>query len=77
MSRGLSYIGAVQNRLAIEEESVAVAQANTVAAQARIIDADMAAEQLEATKWQILQQTATTMLAQANTIPQGILSLFG
>jgi flagellin len=36
----------------------------------------MAKEQLEATKLQILQQTATVQLAQANAAPQGILQLF-
>ena len=76
VSRGLAYIGAIQNRLTIEEESVAVAQTNTIAARSRIMDADMAAEQLESMKWQILQQTATAMLAQANTLPQSVLALF-
>jgi flagellin len=40
------------------------------------MNADMAQEQLEATKYSILQQTGVTMLAQANAAPQGILSLF-
>jgi flagellin len=41
------------------------------------MDADMAKEQLEMTKLQILQQTSTIQLAQANAAPQGVLQLFG
>jgi len=53
-----------------------VAKTNTEAARSRIEDADMAYEQLQATKLQILQQTASAMLSQANTGPQSILTLF-
>ena len=53
-----------------------MAQVNTEAAYNRIMNADMALEQVEASKFQILQQTAVAMLAQANMAPQGILSLF-
>ena len=77
VNEGLSYIGSMINRLTFQEESLAVAKVNTEAAHSRIIDADMAFEQLEATKLMILQQTATAMLAQANVSPQSILSLFG
>jgi len=73
---GLSYIGSMINRLSFQEESLTVAQTNTEAAYSRIVDADMASEQLESTKLLILQQTATAMLSQANTAPQSILSLF-
>jgi flagellin len=76
VSEGLSYIGSMINRLDFQENSITVAQTNTDAAYSRIVDADMAEEQLEVTKLQILQQTATSMLAQANTSPQAILSLF-
>ncbi len=77
VTSGLSYIGSQINRLNFQEESVTVAQTNTESAYSRIVDADMAWEQLEATKMMILQQTATAMLAQANTAPQSVLSLFG
>ncbi|MBI5876876.1 MAG: flagellin [Chloroflexi bacterium] len=76
VSKALSYIGSLMNRLSYQEQSVTVAQTNTSAAYNRIMNADMAFEQVEATKYSILQQTATAMLGQANTRPQNILSLF-
>ena len=76
VSAALSYIGSVVNRLSYQEASLITAKTNTEAARSRIEDADMAYEQLEATKLQILQQTASAMLAQANSGPQAILSLF-
>lgn len=76
VSEALSYIGSVVNRLSYQETSLTVAKTNTEAARSRIEDADMAYEQLNATKLQILQQTASSMLAQANSGPQSILSLF-
>ena len=76
VSESLSYIGAVVNRLTYQETSLTVAKTNAEAARSRIEDADMAYEQLNATKLQILTQTASAMLAQANTGPQSILSLF-
>lgn len=76
VSEALSYIGAVVNRLTYQESTLTVAQTNTEAARSRIEDADMAFEQLESTKLQILQQTSSAMLAQANSGPQAILSLF-
>lgn len=76
VSEALSYIGSVVNRLTYQETSLTLAKINTEAAKSRIEDADMAYEQLEATKLQILQQTASAMLAQANTGPQALLSLF-
>ncbi|MCF6149823.1 MAG: flagellin [Candidatus Kuenenia sp.] len=77
VSEALSYIGSVVNRLTYQETSLTVARTNTEAARSRIEDADMAYEQLQATKLQILQQTASAMLAQANAGPQSILQLFG
>ncbi|MBM4054275.1 MAG: flagellin [Planctomycetes bacterium] len=76
VSEALSYIGSVVNRLSYQETSLTVARTNTEAARSRIEDADMAYEQLEATKLQILQQTASAMLAQANAGPQSIMQLF-
>jgi flagellin len=77
VSEGLSYIGSMINRLSFQEESLTVAKVNSEAAYSRIVDADMAFEQLETTKLMILQQTATAMLAQANVAPQTVLALFG
>ncbi len=77
VTEGLSYIGSQINRMSYQEESLSVAKTNTEAAHSRIVDADMAWEQLEATKMMILQQTATSMLSQANMAPQSVLSLFG
>ena len=54
----------------------AIAHANTEAAFNRIMNANMASEQVEASKFLILQQTATAMLSQANAAPQFLLSLF-
>ncbi len=76
VSEALSYIGSVVNRLSYQEASLTVAKINTEAARSRIEDADMAYEQLNSTKLQILQQTSTAMLAQANSAPQAIMSLF-
>jgi flagellin len=76
VNKALSYIGARTNRMTVMEESLAIAKVNTEAARSRILDADMAYEQFEATKLQILQQTATAMVAQANSSSQAILTLF-
>ncbi len=76
VSLNLQTLGALVTRLNFREETVTIAKVNTEAAYSRIMNADMAWEQLEATKYQILQQTATAMLAQANTAPQNVLSLF-
>ncbi|HHX65622.1 MAG TPA: hypothetical protein GX702_12110 [Chloroflexi bacterium] len=72
----MSYIGSVVNRLEYQESSLSVAKVNTEAAYNRIMNADMAFEQIEATKYMILQQTSVAMLAQANMSPQAIMGLF-
>jgi flagellin len=72
----MADLGSLMARLTFKEEAVSVAQVNVEASYNRIMNADMAFEQLEATKMSILQQTAITMLAQANTAPQAILGLF-
>ena len=76
VSTGLTDIGSLTNRLTMKEASILQAQSNTEAAYSRIRNADMAKEQLELTKMQILQQTATLMLSQANSNAQSILTLF-
>ena len=68
-------LGAVQNRLEHRLNNLAVYQDNLVAAESRIRDVDMAAEMVNFSKLQILQQAGTSMLAQANQAPQSVLSL--
>jgi flagellin len=73
---GITDTGTMTARLTFKEDSMTVAYNNTEAAYNRIMNADMAAEQVEASKYTILQNTATTMLAQANAAPQSLLALF-
>ena len=63
-------------RLSFKEESISIAQVNVEGAYNRIMNANMAEEQVNASKYTILQQTATAMLAQANAAPQSLLALF-
>ena len=70
-----STFGAVQNRLDHRMANLATYQENLVASESRIRDVDMASEMVNFTKLQILQQAGTSMLAQANQAPQGVLSL--
>jgi flagellin len=67
--------GAVQNRLEHTLNNLATYQENLMASESRIRDVDMASEMVEFSKNQILQQAGTSMLAQANQAPQGVLSL--
>jgi flagellin len=70
-----STFGAVQNRLGYTLENAAIYQENLTASESRIRDVDMASEMVNFTKLQILQQAGTSMLAQANSSSQGVLSL--
>jgi flagellin len=65
----------VQNRLEHSLSANVVYRENLVAAESRVRDVDMASEMVELTKFQILQQAGTSMLAQANQASQGVLSL--
>jgi flagellin len=76
VKQGISQLGAFTAQLGFKEEGLMVAHANNEAAYNRIMNANMAEEQVEASKLTILQQTATAMLAQANTAPQFLLQLF-
>jgi flagellin len=67
--------GAVQNRLEHRLNNLATYQENLTASESRIRDVDMAEEMTKFTKLNILQQAGTSMLAQANQAPQGVLSL--
>jgi flagellin len=68
-------LGAIQNRLEHTTASISVASENLNASQSRIRDLDVAAEMVNFTKTQILQQAGTAILAQANSTPQNILAL--
>jgi flagellin len=70
-----AQFGAVQNRLEHTLSNLAVYNENLMASESRIRDVDMAAEMVNFTKLQILQQSGTAMLAQANQTPQSVLSL--
>ncbi len=72
----IGKIGALINRLSTKEANLTTAITNTEAAKSRILDADVAKEQIASVKLQFLQQTATAQLAQANASPQVFLSLF-
>jgi flagellin len=67
--------GAVQNRLEASVRNMENVAENQSAARSRIRDADFAAETAELTRTQILQQAGVAMLAQANQLPQNVLSL--
>ncbi|MFA5187593.1 MAG: flagellin [Patescibacteria group bacterium] len=69
-------IGAAQNRLGYAAANLSTTIENVQAAESVIRDVDMALEMTNFTKNQILMQASTSMLAQANMAPQGILSLF-
>jgi flagellin len=70
-----AVFGSVQNRFEHSLANISIYQENLVAAESRIRDVDMAAETVEMTKNQILSQAGTAMLAQANQLPQSVLSL--
>ena len=69
--------GAAQNRLESTVRNNANIIENQSAARSRIMDADFARETANLTRTQILQQAGTAMLAQANSLPQNVLSLLG
>jgi flagellin len=70
-----SNLGAIQNRLEQTIGRLGVTSENLQAAESRIRDADMASEMISFTKNQILQQSGMSMLSQANSAPQSVLSL--
>lgn len=70
-------LGAFQNRMEHTINNLGVSIENLSAAESRIRDADMAQEMTNFTKHQILTQSATAMLAQANMRPQSVLQLLG
>ncbi|WBM72177.1 FliC/FljB family flagellin [Buttiauxella sp. WJP83] len=70
-----SSLGAVQNRLDSAITNLGNTSGNLSSAQSRIQDADYATEVSNMSRAQILQQAGTSVLAQANQVPQGVLSL--
>ena len=70
-----SKLGAIQNRLEHTIANLATSAENLTAAESRIRDVDIAVEMMTFTKYQILSQASTAMLAQANAKPQAVLQL--
>ncbi len=68
-------LGALQNRLEYTSNNLGTTVENLTGAESRIRDTDMAKEMVALTKNQILLQASQAMLAQANSAPQGVLSL--
>jgi len=68
-------LGAYQNRLEYTLNSLAASEENLTAAESRIRDVDMAKEMVAYTQANVIYQSATTMLAQANQQPQTVLQL--
>ncbi|MBF6632166.1 MAG: flagellin [Comamonas sp.] len=68
-------LGAMQTRFEKTVENIDIQSENITAARGRIIDADFAKETANLSRTQILQQAGTAMVAQANQLPQSVLSL--
>lgn len=77
ISRMRSYLGATQNALESKIQFMDIAMENSAAARSRIRDVDVASESSELVKSQILQQSASAMLSQANAQPNIALQLIG
>lgn len=77
VSRARSTLGAFVNRLESTIGNLSVTSENLTASESRLSDADIAAETTSFTLHQILFQAGTSVLAQANFLPQGLLSLLG
>lgn len=75
VSQGRGKVGAVQNRLARSVSNMSVIIENLSSAQSSIRDADIASEVADLTRNQILVQSATAMVGQANLIPRSVLTL--
>lgn len=77
MAERVNDIGMSQSSLSIREVTLSQAISANQAAVSRIMDTDFAKEQSESVRLQILQQTATSALAQANMGPQSVLGFIG
>ena len=69
------YYGAIQNRLEHTISNIGVASENLTESESVVRDTDVAEEMMKYTKNNILIQSAQAMLAQANTVPEGVLTL--
>ena len=76
VSDSLGKIGNFTQRLNVKSDTLNVSIANAQSSVSRLFDADMAFEQLNATRGSILSQAGTAMLSQLNTSPQQVLQLF-
>jgi len=72
----LGLVGNFAQRLDIKEQTLNISVANAQSSYSRIFDADMAMEQLNATRGNIIAQAATAMVSQLNSAPQQVLQLF-
>jgi len=70
-------LGAIQNRLEFTISTLAIQEENSAASESAIRDADIAQETIKYTRNQILLQAGTSILAQANIVPQTALTLLG
>lgn len=77
MAERVNAVGMVQSSLSIREQTLSQSISSNESAQSRIMDADFAKEQSESIRLQILQQTSTAALAQANNGPQAVLGFLG
>lgn len=75
VNASLQTLGSTQLRVGIKESNISIAINNQLATHNRIMNADMAAEQVELVKYSLLSQAATAMLAQANSAPQSVMRL--
>ena len=75
ISKELSSIGAIQSRLSVAENTLQSSRENFDAASSRITDVDMAEESANYVRTQILQQSCTAVLSQANQQPELALKL--
>jgi len=77
MATNVNTIGITQSSLTLREDTLSESISATQSAKSRIMDTDFAKEQSESVRLQILQQTATSALAQANNGPQAVLGFIG
>src|SRR5574340_307752 len=75
LNAGRADLGAYQNRFSSAISNVQTTAENLTASRSRIVDTDFAAETAALSRNQVLQQAGTAMLAQANAMPQSVLSL--
>jgi flagellin len=75
VARDRASVGAYQSRLTYTSEQINISKQNLSAATSRIQDVDMASESTEYARYNILVQSGTAMLAQANQLPQSVLKL--